>query len=147
MKKFKFIFVILFVVLTALLFWWFFVGNNKPEYINENKIIGNASDLISFSVMPGQKVSGEIVATGEIKGGYFFEGNILVNILNRNKDLLRAGNGNAKTNWMTSEIVGFDAVMDFSGLKKGDAYIEIHNDNASGLPENDNSILIPIIIK
>mgnify|MGYP001277170469 CR=1 FL=1 len=146
MKKIKTILIILAIILLAILLWWFFTADKKTGYINETKILGNTEDLVSFSVEPGQEVSGEIIATGSIKGGYFFEGNILVNILDDNKKLLRAGNGNAKTDWMTSEPVGFDAILDFTKLKKGNAYIEIHNDNASGLPEKDKSILIPIII-
>ena len=146
MKKLKTALIILVIILVAILFWWFFTADKKTGYTNETKILGNTEDLVSFSVEPGQEVSGEIIATGSIKGGYFFEGNILVNILDDNKKLLRAGNGNAKTDWMTSEPVGFDAILDFTKLKKGNAYIEIHNDNASGLPEKDKSILIPIII-
>jgi len=147
MKKLKTILIILVVILIAILFWWFFTADKKDAYVNETKILGNADSLVSFSISPGQEVSGEIVATGTISGGYFFEANVLVNILDKDKNLLRAGNGTAKTDWMTSGPVGFDTVLDFSGLKKGQAYIEIHNDNASGLPENDKSILIPIVIK
>lgn len=147
MKKVKTILIILVVVLVAILFWWFFTADKKGVYINETKIIGNAEDLVSFSITPGQEVSDEVIATGTIGGSYFFEGNIFVNILDENKELLRAGNGNAKTDWMTAEPVGFDAILDFSKLKKGHAFVEIHNDNPSGLPENDKSILIPVIIK
>lgn len=146
MKKLKTVLTILVIILIAILFWWFFTADKKDAYFNETKIIGNADSLVSFSISPGQEVSGEIVATGTLSGGYFFEANVLVNILDKNKKLLRAGNGTAKTDWMTSGPVGFDTVLDFSGLKKGQAFIEIHNDNASGLPENDQSILIPIII-
>lgn len=53
----------------------------------------------------------------------------------------------AKTDWMTVEPVEFEGNIDFTGLTKGPAYFEIHNDNPSGLPENDKSIQIPIIIK
>jgi hypothetical protein len=124
--------------------------NNNKNYTNDQvvntEIIGNDKDLVSLSIDPGSKVSGIMMITGSAPGSYFFEGNILVNILNSNKELLKGGNGNAKTDWMTSGPVGFDAVLDFSGLKKGEAYIEIHNDNASGLPENDKTVLIPIII-
>lgn len=147
MKKVKTILIVLVIILVAILFWWFFTADKKGVYINETKILGNSGDLVSFSITPGQEVSDEIIVTGAVKGGYFFEGNILVNILDENKELLRAGNGNAKTDWMTTEPVGFDAVLDFSKLKKGQAFVEIHNDNSSGLPENNKSILIPVIIK
>jgi len=115
---------------------------------NENPKIGlNDSDLISFSINHGQEVSGSMKVNGVIKGGYFFEGNILINILDANKKVIKQGHATATTEWMTVEPVTFDGNIDFSGLPTGKAYIEIHNDNASGLPENDKSILIPIVIK
>jgi hypothetical protein len=110
-------------------------------------ILGNKDDLISFSISPYNKVHGILSYRGVIKGGYFFEGNILINILNMNKKVLKAGNAVAKTEWMTSEPVNFEGNVDFTGLPKGFAYFEIHNDNASGLPEYDKSILIPITIE
>lgn len=115
---------------------------------NENPKIGlNDSDLISFSIKHGQEVSGIMKVKGEIKGGYFFEGNILINVLDANKKVIKQGNAMATTEWMTVEPVTFETNIDFAGFPKGKAYIEIHNDNASGLPENDKSILIPIVIK
>lgn len=122
---------------------------NELEKVGQEinmEILGNKNDLVSFSIEPGQEVSGVLAATGAVSGGYFFEANIQVNILDLNKKVLRTGNGNAKTEWMTSGPVGFDTILDFTKLRKGKAYIEIHNDNASGLPENDKSILVPIII-
>ena len=53
----------------------------------------------------------------------------------------------ATSEWMTAGPISFEGNIDFTGLPKGQAYFEIHNDNASGLPENDKSILIPIIIE
>lgn len=124
------------------------INNNENNLsVIDTKILGNAKDLVSFSVNPGEKVSGILTVTGSVQGGYFFEANILVNILDFNKNILKNGNGNAKTGWMTSGPVSFDAVLNFTNLPKGPAYIEIHNDNASGLSENDKSILIPIIIE
>jgi hypothetical protein len=111
------------------------------------QISGNRSDLISFSVPAGGKVSGVVSFRGVVKGGYFFEANILVNILDQNKNLIKQSNAIAMTDWMTTEPVTFEGSIDFGGLPKGRAYIEIHNDNASGLPENNKNILIPIVIE
>jgi hypothetical protein len=107
----------------------------------------NINDLIGFSIMPNSKVSGIKSYRGTIQGAYFFEANIGINILDADKKVLKASNGVATTDWMTSDPVEFEGNIDFSGLPKGPAYFEIHNDNASDLPENDKSILIPIIIE
>lgn len=117
------------------------------EDSNKNVILGNKDDLVAFSVAPNTKVSGVVSYRGVIKGGYFFEGNILINVLDLNRKTLLENNATAKTDWMTDKNVEFEGIIDFSVLEKGPAYLEIHNDNASGLPENDKNILIPIIIE
>jgi len=119
-----------------------------PTPSNENiEILGNEDDLVSFSFLPGTKVSGFMSYGGSIKGGYFFEGNIQINILDVNKNLLKAGFATATSEWMTADPVIFSGSIDLTGLPVGPAYFEIHNDNASGLPENDKFIQIPIVIE
>ncbi len=116
-----------------------------PE-IFPSRVLGNKEDIVSFSIAPGQKVGGILPFQGVLQGGYFFEANILVNILNGDRNLLKAGNAEATADWMTAGPVSFAGSLDFRELPPGPAYIEIHNDNASGLPENDKSILIPVTI-
>jgi hypothetical protein len=118
----------------------------SEEQIPKDNILGNKDDLISFSTWPNTKVHGILSYRGTIKGGYFFEGNILINILDANKKVLKKSNAVAKTDWMTAGPVDFEGNIDFTGLPSGAGYIEIHNDNASGLPEHDKSILIPVFI-
>jgi len=122
------------------------IDTTMPEIPKEN-ILGNKDDLISFSIRPNTKVHGVVSYRGIIKGAYFFEANVLINILDINKKVLKSSNAVAKTDWMTSGPVSFEGNIGFTGLPKGKAYFEIHNDNASGLPEKDKSILIPIIIE
>jgi len=109
-------------------------------------ISGNTKDLVLLNVQPGQLVSGKMKVAGSVQGAYFFEANIGINILDANKSVIKRGNGTATTEWMTIDPVSFTADVDFTGLTKGPAFLEIHNDNASGLKENDKSILIPIVI-
>ena len=156
MKKTKIVTIIILIV--VLLFVRLFVyfrhhkmpinqiTTNKPKELNP-EVLGNKDDLISFSVAPGAFVFGNMAINGTVKNGYFFEGNILVNVLDANKNLLKTSHGTATTDWMTAGPVFFKADIDFTGLLTGPAYIEIHNDNASGLPANDKSILIPVIIQ
>lgn len=125
------------------------VDTTQEEIPSEvrNQILGNKDDLTSFSIWPNSKLHGVISYRGVInKGGYFFEANILINILDVNKKVLKASNAIAKTDWMT-QPVSFEGNVDLAGLPKGKAYFEIHNDNPSGLPEYGKSILIPIIIE
>src|SRR3989338_6061022 len=126
---------------------------NSYKNINQNdnlEILGNKDDLVSFSISPGQEMSGVQKITGVIKGAYFFEGEMSFGI--KGQTIIKTmsephGFATATTDWMTGDPVSFETTIDFSNFSKGPAYIEIHNDNASGLPEYNKSILIPIIIE
>jgi len=119
----------------------------SPKDVANVNIFGNKNDLVSFSIPVGSTVSGTQTATGTVTGGYFFEGNIIIRILDGSKNILRTTHGTATTDWMTSGPVSFTTNLDFTGITTGPGYIEIHNDNASGLPANDKSILVPIVIQ
>ncbi len=123
------------------------INTNPPASVNPTVIGPDAKDLVSFSIKPGDTVSGKMKATGVVSGGYFFEGSMPVSILSANKSLLRAGNAMAIGNWMTAGEVSFSTDLDFSGLSVGPGYIEIKNDNPSGDMANQKQILIPIVIQ
>lgn len=159
--------VLLFVLIILVIGAIYIMLQNKEVYLNvfqkekieekvvkieepmpyKDGILGNKDDLISFSIAPYTKVHGILSYRGVIKGGYFFEGNILVGVADMNKKIILQSNAVAKTDWMTSGPVNFEGYLDFNTLPKGSAYFQIHNDNASGLPENDKFILIPIVIE
>ena len=122
---------------------------NNPELILDNQILGQKEDLISFSTLPGAKIpQGVLSVKGIIKGAWFFEANILINILDTDQNMLKTGNANAISDWMTVEPVAFEGSIDLTGLPTGPAYLEIRNDNPAGPDEGVNkNILIPIVIE
>ncbi len=126
------------------------VDNVPPQTMPTDGITGNKNnkgDLISFSIWQESKVHGVVSYRGTIRGAYFFEANILIKILGANKQVLKESNAMATTDWMTAEPVDFEGNIDFTGFPTGRAYIRIQNDNASGLPEHDKWIDIPVIIQ
>ena len=122
--------------------------DNTPVVVTPTAAIsGDTANFVAFSIAPGATVSGPVTATGIIKGAYFFEANIRVNILDANKVLLKAGHGTATTDWMTSDAVSFTTNLDFTGIPSGNGYIRIMNDNPSGDPVNDKFIDIPVVFQ
>ena len=99
--------------------------------------------------MPNSEVKGVISYRGEIKGGYFFEGNILIAVTDINKKVIKQSNAMSTTDWMTDGPVKFEGNMDFSNLPKGKAYLKIQQDDPSGGESGKaiKEIFIPIIIK
>jgi hypothetical protein len=127
------------------------VTEPTPEPVasyDKTLVEGGVDDLITLSIVPNAVMPKGILSyRGTIEGGYFFEANVLINILDKDKKVLKSSNAVAKTDWMTVGPVDFEGNIDFTGLPAGAGYFEIHNDNASGLPENDKSILIPIVLQ
>jgi hypothetical protein len=159
MTKSKIITLVIIVAVVLVGGTMFYLGNQKTptnqitttnneikDEVKIPEILGNKGDLLSFSVIAGGTIANGMKVSGIVKNGYFFEANILVNVLDANKTLLKSGHGTAITDWMTVGPVSFESNLDLSGLTPGAGFIEIHNDNASGLPANDKSILIPVII-
>lgn len=124
---------------------------NRADKNNTNQIEGDKESLISFSIKPGQEVSGVMRATGVLRGGYFFEGNLPVSILDANKNPTSygPGHGQATTDWMTNENVSFYIDFDFNTMPKGKAYIKLTQDDPSGGESGRpiQSVIIPIVIK
>lgn len=123
------------------------VVNTPPVVATTPAISGDVGNFVSFSVAPGTTVSGVIKATGSLTGGYFFEANMVVKILDANKNVLKSTNGTATSDWMTGDSVSFTTTLDFAGIPAGQGYIRLHNDNPSGMPENDKYIDIPVVFQ
>lgn len=117
------------------------VGGDKTNL----EITGNKDDLVSFSVKPGDEVSGILNLIGSVKGGYFFEGNIKIFLLDSNQNVLKSGFGTATTEWTTADPVSFTSSIDSTGLN-GTGFILIQNDDPSdGEGGVAKKILIPVI--
>lgn len=143
--------VIILIIVAVIIFGFFiFKGRHSPtdqqQEMNTIKAIGDVNNLVSFSVKPGDSVSGIVEATGTVQGGYFFEGNIVMKITDTTKKVLWTGHGTATTDWMSAGPVSFTTTLDFTGLPPIAAYIDIQNDNPSGDPANQKDIYIPVII-
>ena len=114
----------------------------------DTEISGNKEDLVSFSVAAGSKVSGIKTVTGTVKNAYFFEANILVNLADKNKTIIKNGYGMATTDWMTAGPVSFSATIDATSMPKGQGYIVLTEDDPSdGEGGPIKSIWIPVIFE
>ncbi len=118
-----------------------------PPVTQTPSMSGDVGNFVSFSIAPGTIVSGVMVVTGSVKGAYFFEANMIAQILDANKNVLKSAPAAATTDWMTSDPVSFTTTLDFTGIPAGQGYIRLHNDNSSGMPENDRFIDIPVVFQ
>jgi len=110
--------------------------------------IGNElekQDIIRIdSPRPNEIVGSPLSITGEARGPWFFEASFPVRLLDENGKELASGIATAEGEWMTEDFVPFTAELEFvlSGNGKGTLILE--KDNPSGLPENDDSLIVPV---
>lgn len=94
----------------------------------------------------GASVPKDFTVTGKAPGPWYFEASFPVEVKDANGNIIAQDVATALTEWMTPEDVAFKAeisVEDYSGP----ATLVLKRDNASGLPEHDASVSIPITIQ
>lgn len=89
-------------------------------------------------------ISSPVKIEGEARGFWFFEASFPARLLDANGKEIAVIPVTAKTDWMTEDFVGFYAELPFSGVTTATGTLILERDNPSGLPENDESISIPV---
>lgn len=99
---------------------------------------------------PMSSVSSPIQLRGEAWGPWFFEASAPVVITNWNGLIIGEGYITAEGDWMTEDFVPFSGEVSYT-REANSAYasgtIIFQKSNASGLPENDAAVEIPIILE
>ncbi len=125
-------------------------GLTFAEEIPENATYVNATeDNIKFELpYPGAVVGKEFIATGEARGMWYFEASFPIKVLGSGGELLAETYATAQGEWMTEEFVPYRSeTIKIPVSYIGKATLILGRSNASGLPENDASVSIPINIE
>lgn len=143
MKKMILIFgvIIVVVVVLSLVFDW-----GRKDYTITPP--ADKSDLIQvFYPETGNTVKSPLHIFGKARGSWFFEASFPVILKDMNGNIISTGIATADGDWMTTEFVDFTADLEFNipaetAISIGELILK--KDNPSGLPENDDSISIPV---
>lgn len=112
-----------------------FVRQITPDY----------SDLIKVDApVANAKVASPLTVTGQARGSWYFEASFPVKLIDANDTVLAQGPAQAQGEWMTTEFVPFKAVLTFAPPQTATGFLIVHNDNPSGLPQNDKELRIPV---
>jgi Immunoglobulin-like domain of bacterial spore germination len=140
-----------------------FVGRTGPKCefvcpdptvpLDVQKEIDKKSDLVKVATPPGMTVvTSPIILKGQARGNWFFEASAPVSLVNWDGLIIAEGIITADGEWMTTEFVPFTGSLGFtSPYKDGDpdfmkrGAIIFQKDNPSGLPENDDTLEIPVL--
>lgn len=102
-------------------------------------------DLIRITMpRPNGTIKSPATIEGEARGTWFFEASFPVKLYDENNNLLATAIAQAQSDWMTENFVPFKAVLSYNVSKPGKGTLVLEKDNPSGLPENADSLIVPI---
>lgn len=118
---------------------------NGKTFIEE---IGNEQekkDLIRIdNPRPNQTITSPTVISGQARGTWFFEASFPILIMDSQGNDLGFVLANAKGEWMTENFVDFEAELKFDQPQSNSGLLILKKDNPSGLPENDDQLVVPV---
>lgn len=91
-----------------------------------------------------QLISSPLTITGQARGQWYFEATFPVELQDMSGSVIADGFATAQSKWMTTEYVPFTATLNFTKPDSSTGILILKRSNASGLPENDDSIEIPV---
>lgn len=114
----------------------------------EIKYARASKDMIEVvSPLPGSFVEKNFSITGTARGPWFFEASFPVEVIGYNGEKLVQIPASAKSEWMTTNFVPFQADIKLPESYVGPVTIVLRKDNPSGLPENDASISFDVLVR
>jgi len=126
----------------------------KCRYENQifTENIGNELeklDLIQIeNPRPNQFINSPLNIKGQAKGFWFFEADFPIILKDEDGKILAEGIAEAKDDWMNTEFVQFESILEYNidkELENKKGILILKKDNPSGLLENDDFLEIPII--
>lgn len=85
-----------------------------------------------------------MTVTGTARGGWYFEASFPVELRDANNSLLASSVAQAQGDWMTTNYVPFTTTLTFGTPTTATGTLILKKDNPSGMPQNDNQLVIPV---
>ncbi len=99
-----------------------------------------------ISPQANERVSNPLVVKGEARGSWYFEGSFPVRLESLDGKVIASGSAEAEGDWMTDTNVAFTAKIIFKTVDNALANLILSKANPSGLRENDDSLVIPLVL-
>ncbi len=147
----------LFVVIIVLLYFLVVTPAHAPTIVQtatttgQNTTPGTNPPLHERVVVTSPKSGATVEKTFEVKGeapgNWYFEASFPIQVRDADGNVIARTHANALSDWMTESQVPFSTTLNIDGSYSGPATLILMKDNPSGLPEHDDALEIPIVIK
>lgn len=94
---------------------------------------------------PNQTITSPVALRGKARGMWFFEAEFPVKLTGADGATLASGIARADGEWMTEDFVPFEVTLSFTAPRSGSkGRLILSKSNPSGLPANDDQLVIPV---
>lgn len=133
-----------FIAIVVLGFFYFRSQSNISSSV-VNDFVNEKSELILVdNPQPNQVVTSPLEISGKARGTWFFEADFPVRLYDSEGKEIAVGIAQAQGEWMTEEFVPFKATLTFTMPLADKGELVLEKSNPSDLPENADSLRIPI---
>lgn len=160
------ILIIVLAIIIAVLAWFFFTlpaPSNTPIATSTTPTstttsVATSTETPATSTPPlnervvvtypqkGATVQPSFEVIGKVPGNWSSEAQFPVMVRDPDGNKIAQTTGHLQGNWMTTDLVDFTADIVVSGYH-GPATLVLLKDNPSGLPENEDSFEVPIVVQ
>ncbi|MEX2410407.1 MAG: Gmad2 immunoglobulin-like domain-containing protein [Candidatus Paceibacterota bacterium] len=128
-------------------------GNLTFQSNEEVTSFEEKTDLIRIdNPRPGQEISSPLEITGKARGYWFFEASFPLELQDSEGNIIIEhyaeavlDPNNPDLTWMTEDFIPFESSIEFDSSKLESGNLILRRSNPSGLPENDDKLIIPVI--
>lgn len=103
-----------------------------------------SDNVVVTQPLSNAKVMSPMYIKGEAKGTWYFEASFPISVVDANGTALGGSIATAKSDWMTTSFVPFEATITYKTPTTPTGWIIFSKDNPSGMPENDGQEKMPI---
>jgi hypothetical protein len=145
----KIIIILLGLIIVGSVLTWQFKNAEAPAGNPETQNSGNAAEKAGLIVLetprPGEVITSPLLVKGRARGNWYFEASFPVVLLAGDGSVLAEHYASAEGDWMTENFVPFSSTLSFTvpPNTKGGTLI-LKRDNPSGLPENEDQLVVPV---
>lgn len=106
-------------------------------------------DLITIdSPRPNTEIASPINIEGRARGMWYFEASFPIELQSADGTVIAIAPAQAQSEWMTENFVPYKLTLTFPAQPAGSkGKLVLRKDNPSGLPEHDDSLVVPITFK
>lgn len=101
-------------------------------------------DIVIYSPLRGQTIQSPLAVKGKARGNWYFEAVFPIRLLDDKGNELAAGQARATGDWMTEQLVPFEASISFNPGSASMGTLILKNDNPSGMPEKEKQASVPV---